>query len=389
MVHDSLTIGPAPNSGNGKVLELAEEPDAVTVRFMSEPRTSPEPLWFHLRAEGVARRRVRFVWQNADGCLGLGSREHLGNARPVARADGGEWHRVEVVEIMERPEGGFILEFDAPAAREMVSVAFCYPYGPVQLQRTLCELPEAWGRETIGLTGKGRELTRVRWPRPEAEGPVPGVYVAARQHAGETPASWVLDGLLREVAEAGGAPGDGGALEWWAVPFVDLDGVVEGNYGKDALPHDFNRAWAAMPMRPEVQALQQDMRRFGARAAPRLVLDLHAPGGGEVAFYHFLPRQERPREQREAAETFTPFLAEQFPCLPAEQLSRVPRYASRWNADETLTCWAWDHLKETLGIAVETTYQRIGEKEWLGPDDYRDLGRRVARAATNWVRSRE
>lgn len=387
MSRRTVEVGPAPRCGNGKVLQVMTEEETATVGFMSEPRTSPQPLWFHLRADGVAERRMRFVWQNADGCLGLGSREHLENARPVASADGGAWQRIATTEVVERPEGGHILQFDAPPAKETLSVAFCYPYGPEDLHRTFRELRSVWECDAIGLTGAGRQLLRLRRPDPEREGCAAGVYVAARQHAGETPGSWVLDGLLREVAETEGAPGDGEALDWWVVPFVDLDGAVSGDYGKDALPYDFNRAWAPMPMRPEVQAIQQDMRRFAARRAPRFALDLHAPGGGETAFYHFHPREDRPEAQREIGQAFTPFLKEQFPEM--EEVSRVPRYASRWDTNETLTGWVWDHLKETPGISIETPYQHLGEGKWLEPDDYREIGRRVARAAAGFVRSCE
>ncbi|MFO8007097.1 MAG: hypothetical protein R6V05_05095, partial [Candidatus Brocadiia bacterium] len=259
------------------------------------------------------------------------------------------------------------------------AAAFCYPYTPADLSRTLKALGAVWRREPIGLSGRGRPLLRLR--AGVAQGP--GAYIAARQHAGESPGSWVLDGLLRAVAE-GGLPD----IQWWVVPMVDLDGVLAGDYGKDALPWDFNRAWSHKPMRPEVLAMQHDLLRFAAAAEPRLVLDLHAPGGGDTGLYHFLCRDGRPDEQRKTGESFTPLLAEQFPDLAEEDLGRVPDYASRWDANHTLTNWAWDALGGTLATTIETTYQGLSEGDLLEPEDYREVGRRVARAAAAYVTSR-
>lgn len=397
MASEELKVGPAPVSGNGAVTNVRRARGAWVVEFMSEPRTSPEPLWFHLRCEGAGQRRIRFVWLNADGCLGLGTAKSLRNVRPVLRLDDGPWRRVERVRLKRRTTGGQALTFATPAACCRASAAFCYPYGPDDLERTLMETGEVWDAETIGLTGNGRRLLRLRRCPVNSRGAGskgrrkarPGAYVIARQHAGETPGSWVLDGLLRAVAATEAGPRHARArhavplreIDWWVVPLVDLDGAVEGNYGKDALPIDFNRAWSQMPMRPEVLAIQRDMRRFAGHVGRRLVLDLHAPGGGEKRFYMFLCGDDRPAPQREAGESLIPYVAAEFPEIPRHSLAVVPRYPSRWDKNHTATAWAWDHLDGTLGVTFETAYQAIGHGPWLEPEHYRDVGRRIARAA--------
>jgi len=417
MADQELKVGPAEVSGNGAVLAVRSSGRAWVVEFMSEPRTSPEPLWFHLECKDAGGRPIRFVWRNADGCLGLGGAESLRNVRPVVRLDGGPWQRLGSVRLRRRPSGGHVLTFATPAPCDRAAAAFCYPYGPADLERTRERIADTWEAEPIGLSGKGRPLTRLR-AIAAVKGEPPGVYVLARQHAGETPGSWVLDGLLRAVASKrrGGNPLR--RVEWWAVPFVDLDGVVEGNYGKDALPIDFNRAWNPMPLRPEVLAIQRDMRRFVGRVGPRLVIDLHAPGGGEKQFYMFLCRDERPARQRAMGESLAECLANEFKEMPRkdlvkrngaptpqhakgealpdgrpdesrevprEALVRVPRYPSRWDANHVLTGWAWDHLDETAGVTFETAYQAIEEGAWLEPRGYRQIGRRIARIALAWL----
>ncbi len=383
MQAEAIRIRQAPVSGNGTVVHVREHEGAWAVRFMSEPRTSPQPLWFHFECVSHQPRPVRFEWANADSCLGLGSAEQLGAVRPVLRQGDAPWRRVGETAVLERESGGHMLALSAPQACEDIALAFCYPYGPGALHRTLKELGGVWDEEPIGLTGEGRLLPRLRASAPQR---APVAYVLARQHAGETPGSWVLDGLLRAVAAAAAEQhGEVAGVQWWVVPFVDLDGAVAGNYGKDAMPWDFNRAWSAMPMRPEVGAIQNDMRRAAARSDRRFALDLHAPGGGEWGLYQFLPREGRPDGQRKHAESFTPALADHFPEADPEQLARVPTYPSRWNVTDTLTNWAWDHLDRTPAVSIETSYQGLWSEQPLEPEDYREVGARIARAVAAWL----
>jgi predicted deacylase len=193
----------------------------------------------------------------------------------------------------------------------------------------------------------------------------------ARQHAGETPGSWVLDGIMRSLSEDGL-----GGIDWWIVPFVDLDGVENGDYGKDAHPWDFNRAWEQMPMRPEVLSIQADLRRFKARYPKRLVIDLHAPGHAEDGLWVFMPRSHRPPEQRAVSESMVSALAGVFTEVGPSELRRETDYASRWGMDATATSWAWDHLDRTPAASIETSYQSLAGKG-LDIDGYREIGRRL------------
>jgi hypothetical protein len=378
-----LQAGKAAVSGNGAILDVRSEDDVWVVEFMSEARTAPERLWFHVQCTGADSRPVRFLWRNAGLCLGLGDVASLANVRPVVRTDGGEWQRVEETLLVQSPTGHVALQFATPGECSQCAAAFCFPYGHAELRHAVTEAAGAWHVETLDVSAGGRPLVRLL--APSAEGNEAGVYIVARQHAGETPGSWVLDGILRAVT-AGHAEGRLHEADWWAVPFANVDGVVEGDYGKDPMPADFNRAWAPMPLRPEVYAIQRDMRQFAGRYGRRLVMDLHAPGGGETGLYQFLPREGRPDEQRAAAESFSSLLAAQFADLPGESISRVPDYASRWDSNHTATCWAWDHLDGTLGVSIEISYQALTEDDRLLPEGYRAIGRRLAAVAVTWLK---
>ena len=387
---DAPVVGPAAVCGNGKLLELRRDEDGVhEVRFISEPRSSPQALWFNIEVSELGASAVRFVWDCADTTLG--NPAHLDILRPVLKADEGDWRRCEAVQVVDTPDGRRQVVFEQAEPCERVCAAFCYPYAPDDLAATLSDLGDAWERTVIGLTTEGRELPRLRLAGTDspAEPERPGVYLMARQHAGETPGSWVMDGILRFVAgEDSQAQEYREKVDWWLAPFADLDGVVNGNYGKDALPWDFNRAWEPMPMRPEIHALQRDLRRFAERTQPRLVVDLHGPGHDGKDVFVQLPRDERPEEQKEAARNFVLHLMRQFPELNPEEVWKPTRYASRWNALATVGGWTWDQLEQTLNITVETSYQTLAGNV-LEREDYRDIGRRVALAVFEWLAARE
>lgn len=362
-------VSRASKSGNGVVHKAAWEDGRWVVRFLSEPRSSPQSLWWHLEADNLQGKPVRFVWMNADQALGNANK--LADIRPVMRHSGGGWMRCPSVEVVTADDGRRELAFEHTRPSERVAVAFCYPYGLDHFRLAVDEarLPAP---DIIGVTGEGRPLPRLRLSRRGEY----GVYIMARQHAGETPGSWVLDGIMRSLAADQGA-------DWWIVPFVDLDGVENGDYGKDAHPWDFNRAWEQMPMRPEVLSIQADLRRFAARNSKRLVIDLHAPGHAEDGLWVFMPRSHRPPEQCAVSESFVSALASEFAEVEPSKLRRETNYPSRWGIDATATSWAWDHLDRTPAVSIETSYQSLAGKR-LDIDGYREIGCRLVSVIGRW-----
>ena len=62
------------------------------------------------------------------------------------------------------------------------------------------------------------------------------VIFTSRHHACESTGDYVLEGVITELAQ--NTPKD---LRLLIVPFVDYDGVVDGDQGKSRIPHDHNR----------------------------------------------------------------------------------------------------------------------------------------------------
>ncbi len=100
------------------------------------------------------------------------------------------------------------------------------------------------------------------------------VILTARHHACESTGNYVLEGVLRELLRLGNK-----RFRYIVIPFVDYDGVIDGDQGKCRIPHDHNRDYIEHPIYPETKSIMELIEKrnvvFGC--------DFHSPWhrGGE------------------------------------------------------------------------------------------------------------
>ncbi len=347
---------------------------AGEVAFTPGPHGGPECLWFHLRvvrAAAAPGAPLRLVLDHPDNMLGG---EPVESLRPVLRREEGDWERLPAGVREALPDGRVRLGWAIPGPATWLELACCYPYGREELAALLRETRGALAEAVLGVSQEERPIVRLG-NGPGAPGSArPGVYLIARQHSGETPGSWVLDGFLRHVASLGTA-----APLVWAVPFANIDGVEQGDYGKDNFPYDLNRAWGDPPMRHETHVIMKDVWRWKERCAPRLALDLHAPGACEAeGIYAFLPNPANlPVEHAQAEPWATAIGAALGPEFTAPRVHQVAYYASRWNTPN-FTAWVASAL-QVPALTLETPYALAGDRVFTR-ERYREAGVRIATA---------
>jgi len=357
-------------SHNVCALSVRADADVPEVHFAAHPHGGAETLWFRFAVQVVVGRAgpVRLVLEHIGNMLGASD---PGAIWPVISAGEGGWRRLPPGRPRLMPDGrvSALWDLDLSRGEHRVEIAFCYPYGPSDLNGLLADVGESVTADEIGVTQSGRPLPRLSTDYGSPGGETDGVYLIARQHSGETPGSWVLDGLLRAASAAPSGP----AI--WAIPFAHMDGVVQGDYGKDGYPYDLNRAWGAPPMRHETLVIQRDICLWTHRFRPRLALDLHAPGACETdGVYAFLPQDaEDGGEEYRWAEALREAIG---PPYAAEQFIRKACYPSRWPTP----CFT-SHMKRVMGVpalTLETPYG-VAKGRVLTVEDYREIGARVHR----------
>ena len=72
----------------------------------------------------------------------------------------------------------------------------------------------------------------------------PLIYIIGRQHPGETPASFIVEGVLNFLLSPSiEAKQLRDKFEFRVVPMVNVDGVISGNYRSNLSGSDVNRQW--------------------------------------------------------------------------------------------------------------------------------------------------
>lgn len=366
--------------GNANLIECVEADGLTEIRFAPDPHGGPEALWFRFRVRDEAPapggRRLRLVLRHYTNLLGG---DDPSRASPVYRPAGGDWTRLgrgrKRVCADGQVEGLWEIDLAAPAAE----FALCFPYDTEEFDRLDDGAPGYWRRDRIGLSQQGRPLVRLSngYGAGTDADKRPGLYAIARQHAGETSGSWVLHGFLETFARE--AVDD---ILVWCVPLANLDGVEQGDYGKDNFPYDLNRAWGQPPMRHETLVIQRDMLRWRGRCLSRAALDFHAPGLDEFSgIYAFMPPAQDGARGR--IEELADVCGRGFGHFADARFARTATYASRWETPNfTRFCL------EALGLpalSIETPYAFIGERQ-MERKDYREAGGRLARELIRFLR---
>jgi hypothetical protein len=328
------------------------------VRFAARHCGSPRSMWWGFRILGAKGSQVPCVWERTRRVLGSGG---LAAAVPVMReADEEVYHRVPQPSCRyDRAAHRF--EFVVPCRSDETWVYYCYPYGPAELDAFVRErLPEG-STSIIGRSAGGRPCLLISLTGPPSATPRRQVWLRARSHAGEVSGSYVLEGALVEALRR---PKVLQRADLYAVPFVDVDGVHLGYYGKDRRPRDFNRDACLRPVRPEVRALLAAVDRLSGGRVD-YAIDLHAPAPGDRTF--LVPPHAAlltPAGWRRHA-AFARALAAHAPAAcpaPFEAFVQNARGSMNWAGDlfeQVATAFFWSKCGG-LALTLETTYHRSG-----------------------------
>ncbi|MGD9496309.1 MAG: M14 family zinc carboxypeptidase [Armatimonadota bacterium] len=354
-------------NANGRLVAVEDGP---VVRFEAEARRSPRPLWFRFWLSGLPRARTfDLVLANANECLG-GVRS-FAPARPVYRVPAGQWRRCEVASIDEQA-GEF--RFTCPTGLGDVEVAFSNPYNVSDLRAWIAGLPPRVACEELCVSPGGLSVPLLRVG--DAARARRGVWAIGRQHAGEAPGSWALQGLVDWLL-----PEADTEIALNVVPMMDIDGVQRGDYGKSAWPHDFWEDWSGESCHHAVAATRAAIDDWAERAPYDLLLDFHAPLASDGNHAYGIPA---PTEELEAARQrllkFLGFLTpEECPFdTAAGNLVRDPELIARSTEGAQMA------RHGVLALCVECSYHRTSAETWTNPASLRRFGAAVGEAITQY-----
>lgn len=326
---------------------------------------------FRVRGAGGEALEVEFTKSNAMGVRG-----------PAVSIDYGQtwnWLGAEAI-------AGNGFHYRVPSGVDEVRFSFTIPYFESDLRAFLKRYSgdSALQAGVLARTRKGRAIEQLRLGRLDGKA-TQRVLLTARHHACESLASYSLEGILEAVL----SPTEDGRwfrenVEFFVVPFMDKDGVEDGDQGKNRRPHDHNRDYAGEGIHPSVRALRNFVPGW-SEGRLNFALDMHCPYIGGKGNEEIMFVGGRNQEIWNQVQEFSKILETvQTGPLGFSSLNNLP-YGQSWNTAantgdlKSFAQWA----SELPGIGIATTIEIPYANAAGTPvtaSSARALGRDLARA---------
>ena len=351
--------------------------DGSTVRLSTDLRDTT-PYWFYWRFRAVFPGAG--TWRFAFDGPAVGTRG------PAVRREGErEWRWL--TETTHEPDREFSWTAAGP---ETVEFCQCVPYLPEDFAAFAAALADN-PRVSVGELCRSRKGRSVPVVRIREGDPETTVLLTCRHHAQEAMASYALEVALRSFAsDEPWARDFRRRAEIVAVPFVDRDGVEDGDQGKNRAPHDPNRDHGApegVYVYPECAAID----RLIDTLRPAVVLDLHCPWlrGGPTNEHSYLVGINDERTHP-AMERFAALLERHCPPEAPYFAADTLPFGVAWNTGGNytqgmpLSRWASRHPFVRFGRTLEIPFANFREKTQT-PTTIRAFGRGVAAALAEFL----
>jgi hypothetical protein len=388
LVASAADITVEANYPGGNISIVKIEDNTVTVA--PDLRDIQKGQWwfywsFRLRAPEQKPVTIVFREKNPIGVRG-----------PAMSVDGGrtwKWlgkESVKALKLGEKPAWTF--EAVVPAGCPDVRYAYCPPYLESHLQAWLDtnHANPALRVEELCKSRKGRSVQMLRAGCLESGKSQGVVLLTSRHHCCETMATYAMEGLLT-AALAEDETGRRWRKNWEiiAIPFMDKDGVEDGDQGKNRNPHDHNRDYNATPLYPEVNALM----KLGTSLQSRIVisLDMHCPyisgEWNDRAYFVGPPEPDFFEKEKAYAQVLERVQQGSIHFRSADCLA----YGTAWNKGSNFnqgrSCSTW--ARETfptakLAATIEIAYADALGKE-VNADSARALGRDLSQAMIEFL----
>ena len=330
---------------------------------------APSANWYYFRMTGVKGKRIYI--ESPDN----------GTPRTSFSYDGVSWTHLPLAQPQR-------LLVDKVFSHDTVFIALYEPYTYSYLQERI----KAWTSrpdvtlDTIGLSHEGRplQLLHITDPTVPAEKKAL-VWVHGRQHPSETPASFLVDGLVEYLSSD--TP-EGRALrqqvDAYVLPFANPDGVADGLSRSNALGvnQEINFGRSDDSTVVEVKAIKETLARLTADRPLDFMLNSHSQHSESATFWMHRGSTTSPSFFRKLW-AFTGLVCSFNPCIQPRDLNfsdMAPRYVEGW---------CWDHFGEnTIALTIETTYSCYSfdrDGLWADNDNIRAFGKRTMQAVAEYL----
>ncbi len=245
--------------------------------------------------------------------------------------------------------------------------------------------------ETLCITPKKRATEKLVIRPADGKTARQKVLITARHHACEMMANYVLEGMIQTIlSEDARMTRLRDRVAFWIIPFMDKDGVEDGDQGKARVPRDHNRDYNGTSLYCSTDALRTTVPEWSG-GAMKVALDLHCPWiKGNLNEHIYLvgnASEEIARQQR----TWMHLIAQHNSGTIRYDLDKgIVPYGTAWNTnanyEQGMSFAAWASTLD--GIVMSTTFEipyAVHNGQTLTPENLREFGKDIAYALEDYL----
>jgi hypothetical protein len=357
-----------------------DEIQGDTVQLHADLRdTEGDWFYWYFSVQNAQGRKIRF---NFSGCRAMAA-----NGPAISKDNGQTWNWLGSKSFEENS-----FQYTFGTNETGTRFASVIPYTEsnwISFLSSLGDLRSLVEIRKIGFSRQGRPIEALHLGC--LRDPVHRVVISARHHSCETMGSYTFEGLTSFLLSQ-----DPKAIqlrervEFCLVPFIDKDGVENGDQGKNRRPHDHNRDYAGRSIYPEVTAFREHLLTW-SEGLLTVALDLHCPwiayGMNEKVYMvgsrHPLIWEEQQRFGKILERV-------KGSSLPYRATNNLPfghgwNIASNFANGRTFTDWAKDLAGVHLATTVEVPYSNASSAK-VTPKTARALGPDLGRALAEYLK---
>lgn len=335
--------------------------------------------WFHwyFKTSNITNKKVTFQFEQ-NNVFGK-----YGSAYSINNNNSWKWYGENRVS-----DNSFTYTFSKNDTIAYFSVSI--PYTEKNLSDFFLELNnvELLSIETLCLSFENRVIEKVIIS-PSSSETKKKVIITARHHACETSASFVLEGIIESILNEKDLEYLRKNIEFLIIPFMDKDGVENGEQGKNRIPRDHNRDYDHISIHNSTATLRSTLPQWG-EGKIAVAIDIHSPGingaDNEVLYMVGQANDIIVKNQIQFSK-----LLEQYSIgdMKYYHTNFLP-FGVRWNTDKnytkglTFSKWAISLDGITMASTLEVPYANISGIPF-SKDAAREFGKAIAYSLKDYL----
>ena len=331
-----------------------------------------EHLWFYFKLEADNPIKPKITVKEP-------SKTHFfdwSTVRPVVSEDGRNWQRAKKIEYkftppwkIKRPDKKDKFSFYSPISSKTLYVAYSFPYTMENFKEYLESIQEDT-RVSVTSIGKSDGNRDILWMTMASSNnsleEKEEIWIIAREHPGETPASYVLEGLIHSLLNSDYGQALLDKYTFQIVPLLNIDGVIDGNYYRNKKGERLDLGWGKDKPK-EIELLLSRMRPSFESGKVKLLLSLHSAAAPDGHFFI-----ERKPDQ----------LSPELRLLQKKIIDASSNIIPHYRTNSTIEMWERPDIAgnllpdkyQTLCLYFESNYNRGADKSYVSMDSLRDAG---------------